>query len=80
MMMQWHWQQWHLWTMVVAAMAVVFVNCAAAVDVAATILSSALMAAAKTPSPLPPSTVTSINNNCCHCHQRLPLPLPHSRQ
>jgi hypothetical protein len=50
-MMQWHLQQWLLWPMAVAAMAVIIVNCAAAVDATATILSLALMAAAKTPSP-----------------------------
>jgi hypothetical protein len=63
-MMQWHLQQWHLWPMVTAVMAVVAVNCAVAVDAATTIPSSALMVAAKTPLPLPPSTTTSINNNC----------------
>jgi hypothetical protein len=67
-MMQWHRQQWHLWPVVVAAMAVIVLNCAAAVDAATTILSSATAAAAKTPSPLPPLTAASIGNDCnCHC-------------
>jgi uncharacterized membrane protein len=63
-MMLWHWQRWHLWQMVVAAMAVININCAAAVDATATIPSLALTAAAKTTSPPPPSTVVSINNDC----------------
>ncbi len=32
MMMQWHWQRWRLWQMVGAAMGVVIVNCAVAVN------------------------------------------------
>jgi hypothetical protein len=46
-MTQRHRQQWHLWSMVVVAMAVVVVNCAAVVNAAATIPSLALTAAAK---------------------------------
>ncbi len=57
-------------------MVVVLVNCAAAVDATATILFSALTAAAKTPSPTPPSTVASIDDNCYRHHQRTPSPLP----
>ncbi len=49
-------------------MAVIVVNCAAAVDAAATILSMTLTAAAKMPSPPLPLTTTSINNDCYHCH------------
>jgi hypothetical protein len=45
-------------------MAVAIVNCAVAVDDAATSLSLVLMAAAKTLSPPPPSTATSINDDC----------------
>jgi hypothetical protein len=44
----------------VMAMAVVIVSCAAAVDAATTIPSSALTAAAKTPLPLPPLIVASV--------------------
>jgi hypothetical protein len=33
---QWHPRQWHLWPMVAESMAVVVVNCAAAVDAATT--------------------------------------------
>jgi hypothetical protein len=61
MMLQWHQQQWCHWSMVAAEMVVVIINSAAAVDATATILSSALTVAAKTP--LPPSIVTSINND-----------------
>jgi hypothetical protein len=76
--MQWHWRQWHLWPMVAATMAIVVVNCAAAVDAATNIPSSALMVAAKTPLPLLPSTAT-FKDEDCYCHSlRLPLPLPHS--
>jgi hypothetical protein len=53
-MTQWHWQQWRLWLMVAVAMAVLVVNCAAAVDAAAAISSLVLTAAAKTPLLLPP--------------------------
>ncbi len=62
-------------------MAVIVVNCAAAVDATPTIPSSALTAAAKTPLPLPPSTVASINNNDCYCRRRrLPSQLLHSQR
>jgi hypothetical protein len=54
--------------MLVAAMAVFVINCATAVDATATIPSSALTAAAKTPLLLPPSTVTYIDNDC-YCHR-----------
>jgi hypothetical protein len=64
--------------MVALAMAVVIVNCAAAVDAAATIPSLTLTAVAKMPSPLLPLTTASINNDCYHRHQRPPSPLPHS--
>jgi hypothetical protein len=68
MMTQWHPQQWCLWPIVVVAMAVFVVSCAAAVDAAATILSLVSMAAAKMQLPLPPSTTASINNSCyCRC-------------
>jgi hypothetical protein len=40
-MMQWHLRQWRLWQMVAAAMVVIILNCAAAVDAAATIPSLA---------------------------------------
>jgi hypothetical protein len=60
-MTQWHRQQWRLWQMVAAAMAVVVVNCAAAVDATATIPSSALTAAAK--------AITAAAIDCCF-HQR----------
>jgi hypothetical protein len=50
--------------MVAAAMAVVVVNCAVAVDATATIPTSALTAAAKMQSPPPPSIVTSIDDDC----------------
>jgi hypothetical protein len=59
-------------------MAVVIIDCAVAVDAAATIPSLELTAAAKMPSPLPPLTAASIDNNCYHCHRRPPLPLLHS--
>jgi hypothetical protein len=68
-MTQWHPRQWHLWPMVLAATAVLVINCAVVVDAAATIPSSALLAAAKTPSPLPPSNAASIDNDCYCCHQ-----------
>jgi hypothetical protein len=78
-MTQWHPQQWHLWPMVTVAMGVVVVNCAAAVDAAATIPLSVLMVAAKTPSLPPPWTAASINNNCYCCNrQPLSLLLPYS--
>jgi hypothetical protein len=67
-MTQWHPQQWHLWPMVAVAMAVVIVNCAAAVDAAATIPSSGLMVAAKTPLHLLPLTTASIADDC-YCHR-----------
>jgi hypothetical protein len=54
--------------MVAVAMAVILVNCAAAVDATATIPSSALTVAAKTPLPPPPLTVASIDNDCYHRH------------
>jgi hypothetical protein len=54
--------------MVVAAMVVVILNCPAAVDAAAIIPSSALAAAVKTPSPLPPSATAFIGNDCYHSH------------
>jgi hypothetical protein len=76
MMTQCHWQQWCLWPMVAATMAMVIVSCEAAVDATTTIPSLALMAAAKTPSPRPPSTVASIDDDCYCRHRRLPLPLP----
>jgi hypothetical protein len=60
------WQRWRLWPMVVAAMAEFIVNCVAAVDAAATIPSSTLMAAAKSPSLPPPSTAASINDDRYH--------------
>jgi hypothetical protein len=50
--------------MVAAMMVVVVVNCAVAVDAAATIPSLALMAAAEMPLPPLPSTLASINDNC----------------
>jgi hypothetical protein len=50
--------------MVTEAMAVIVVNCAAAVDATATIPSLALTAVAKTPLPPQQSTVASINNDC----------------
>jgi hypothetical protein len=64
--------------MVVATMAVV-VNCAAAVDAVATILSLALMMAAKMPLLPPPSTVPSMDDDCYHRRLRLPSLLPHSQ-
>jgi hypothetical protein len=79
-MMQCRWQQWHPWPMVVVAIAVIILNCAAAVDAAATIQSLALMAVAKIPLLPPPLTASSIDGDCCHCHQRPPLPLPHSQR
>ncbi len=48
-MMQWHRRQWLLCPMVAAAMAVVVLNCPAAVDAAAIVPSSALTVAAKMP-------------------------------
>ncbi len=63
-MMQWHPWQWSLRPMVVAAMAVVVINCAVEVDAATIILSLALMVTAKSPLLPPPSNVSSINNNC----------------
>ncbi len=78
-MMQWHWQQQRLWRMVAAVMAFAAVNCAAAVDATATILSLALTAAAKMQLPPLPSTVASINNDCYCRHRRPPSPLPHSQ-
>jgi hypothetical protein len=68
MMTQWHLWQQRLWPMVGAVVAVVVINCAAAVDASATILSSALIAAAKMPLPLLPLTPASINGNCYCCH------------
>jgi hypothetical protein len=56
-MMKWHLQQWRFLPMVAAAMVVVTFNCAAVFDAATTIPSLALMATAKMPLPLPPSTV-----------------------
>jgi hypothetical protein len=47
--------------LVVVAMAVLIVNCVAAVDATTTVLSSASMAAAKTPSLMPPLTAASID-------------------
>jgi hypothetical protein len=67
MMAQWHPWHWRLWPMVVAAMLVIVVNSAVAVDAATTIPSLALMVAAKTPSPLLPLTAAH--------QQRLLLPL-----
>jgi hypothetical protein len=77
-MTQWHWQQWPLWPMMAARMAVVVVKCAAVVDAATTIPSLALMAAAKMPLPLPPLTIASIDDDCYCCCQRSLLPLLHS--
>jgi hypothetical protein len=54
--------------MVAAAMVVIVVNFAAAIDATATILSLASMAAAKTPLPPLPSTTASIHNHC-YCHR-----------
>ena len=55
--------------MVAVAMAVVVIGCAAAVDAAATILMSSLMAAAKI-SLLPlPSTITAVDGYC-RCRQQ----------
>jgi hypothetical protein len=79
-MTQWHWRQWRLWTMVAVVMGVVVINCAAAVDAAATIPSLALTAAAKTPSLPPPLTIASINDDCYCRQQRPPLLLPHSQR
>jgi hypothetical protein len=59
--------QWLFQTMVAAVMAVILVNCAAAVDVTATIPSLALTAAAKTLLPLPPSTIAFIDDDCYCC-------------
>jgi hypothetical protein len=63
-MMQWHWRQWLLGLMVVVAMAVIVLNCSAAVDAAAIIPSLALTVATKTPSLLPPSATASIGDDC----------------
>jgi hypothetical protein len=63
-MTQWHWQQWLLRPMVVAAMAVIVLNCPAAVDAATIIPSLALMGVAKTPLLPPPSAAASIGNDC----------------
>jgi hypothetical protein len=52
--------------MVVAAMAVVVLNCPAVDDAAAIITSSALMAVAKMPLPPPPLATASIGNDCYH--------------
>ncbi len=52
-MMQLHQQQWLLWPMVAAAMAVIIKNCAVVVDVAATIPSLVSMVVAKITSPPP---------------------------
>ncbi len=78
-MMQWHCQQWCLRPMVAVAMVVVVVNCAAAVGAAATIPSSALTLAAKTPSLPLLWTATSIEDDCYPCQQWPPSPLPHSQ-
>ncbi len=51
--------QWPLRPMVAAAMAVIVVNCAGAVDAATTIPSMASTAVAKTPSPPLPLTMTA---------------------
>jgi hypothetical protein len=67
-MTQWHLRQWCLWPMVVVAMGVLVVNCALPIDAATSILSLVSMAAAKTPSPLPPLTATSMDNDCYCCH------------
>jgi hypothetical protein len=79
-MTQWHPQQWRLCQMMATAMVVVVINCAAADDAATTFTSLALMVAAKTPSPLPPSTAASINNDCYCCRQQPTSPLPYSQQ
>ena len=50
-------------------MAAVVIDCAAAVDATATILSSLLTAAAKTPSLLLPLTVAAVNDDC-YCHRQ----------
>jgi hypothetical protein len=63
-MKQWHLQRLHLWLMVAAAMVVVIVNCAVAVDAAATIPSLASMVAAKRQSMPLPLTAASINMDC----------------
>jgi hypothetical protein len=64
--------------MVAAAMAVVIVNCAAAVDAVATIPSSTLMAMAKTPLP-PLQSIAAFINNDCYCRRpRPPSLLPYS--
>jgi hypothetical protein len=77
-MMQWHWQQWLLRPMVAVAVAVVVLNCPAAVDAANIIPSLTLMVAAKTPLPPPPSAAASIGNDCYCRRWRPPLPLLHS--
>jgi hypothetical protein len=64
--------------MVVAAMAVVVLNCPAVVDAAATIPSLASTALAETEFLPPPSTTASIGNDCYCSRQQLPLLLPHS--
>ncbi len=63
-MKQWHPQQWRLWPMVAAAMAVVIVSCAAVVDATTTVLPLASTAAAKMPLPPLPLTAVSIDNHC----------------
>jgi hypothetical protein len=64
--------------MVAEAMVIVVVNCAVAVDTAATIPSLTLMVVAKMPSLPPPSTAAPINDNCYCCHQQPPSLLPYS--
>jgi hypothetical protein len=54
-MTQLHLWQWHLQSMLAAAMVVIIINCTAGVDAAITIPSLVVMAAAKVPSPPPPS-------------------------
>jgi hypothetical protein len=56
--------------MAVAGMAVVVIDCAAAVDAAATILRLLLTAAAKTPSLLLPLTVAAVDDDR-YCHHPL---------
>jgi hypothetical protein len=79
-MTQLHWRRWCLWPTVAAVMAVIIVNCAGVVDATTTIPSLALTAAAKTPLPLLPSTLASINNNCYRRRQQPPSLLLHSRR
>jgi hypothetical protein len=64
--------------MVAMAMVVVVLNYAAAVDAAATIPSSALTAAAKTPLPPLPWAVASIDDDCYRRRRWPPSPLLHS--